>query len=118
MSDNYQLLDCNGLKTHFAGDEEMIGELVEVFAETYPDILSELKKSIVEKDFEVIERSAHSLKGMVANFFSEVIKEDCFAIEKMGKEKVLDNIEEHLLNIEANIPQLLQEIKLFLDGGM
>ncbi len=118
MSEKYQLLDCSGLKTHFAGDEEMIGQLVEVFAETYPGILSELKNSIVLKDFKVIERSAHSLKGMVANFFSETIKEDCFALEKMGKDKALKNVDQYIEKIESNIPRLLEEVKLFLDGGV
>lgn len=116
MSDKYKFLDVNGLKTHFAGDEEMIGKLVEVFAETYPSIMTELKESIIAHDFEVIERSAHSLKGMVANFFSSAIKEDCFTVEKMGKSKNLDKIEQYTTRIEENIPKLLLEVRLFLNG--
>lgn len=116
MIDKYLFLDSDGLRTHFSGDEEMIGELVEVFAETYPAILSELKNSAAASDFELFERSAHSLKGIVANFFSPSIKNDCFVLEKMGKNKNLESANKYICNIETNIPKLLEEIKLFLNG--
>lgn len=113
MSD-YKFLNVNELNTHFAGDEEMVGELVDIFAGTYPDIVDELKASIVKEDFEVVERSAHSLKGMVANFFAEPIKENCLAIEKMGKEKSLSGVDEKVSLIESDIKTLLDELKDFL----
>lgn len=116
MSNKYQFLNEDGLKTHFAGDEEMISELVEIFEDTYPTVLSELKSSIVENELEVMERSAHSLKGMVANFFSDSIKEDCFLIEKMGREQKIENINEIVLRIEKNIPVLLDEVRIYLAG--
>lgn len=111
---DYKFLNVNELNTHFAGGEEMIGELVDIFAGTYPDIVEELKTSIVKEDFEVIERSAHSLKGMVANFFAESIKENCLAIEKMGKEKALNDVNTKVAQIESDIKTLLEELKDFL----
>lgn len=116
MSEKFKFLDVSGLKTHFAGDEEMIGELVEVFSETYIETLSELKNAIENNDLEVIERSAHSMKGMVANFFAKKIQDDCYEAEQMGKTNNLKNINEVVNQIEQDIPILLQELKSFLEA--
>lgn len=113
---NYKFLNVDELSTHFDGEEEMIGELVEVFEQSYPQTISELKNSIVANDFELMERSAHSLKGMVANFFAASIKDTCFTLEKMGKEQSLDGADDLIKTIEKDILELLKELKALLSA--
>lgn len=104
---------CNPklIKEHFAGDEEMIEELVGVFASTYLGVIEELKGSVAENNFEVMERTAHTLKGMVANFFADDIKNIYFEIEKMSKEQSTDGIIGMIAQVESDTRELLDELR-------
>lgn len=109
---NYSYLNASEMRTHFSGDEEMIGELVEIFEETYLEILQEVEKTFQESDALGLEHSAHTLKGMVANFFADSLKEDAFELEKMGRDKQIDKSSiDKIENLKIGIPELLAEVR-------
>lgn len=116
MNENELLFNINALKEHFVEDEEMIGELVEVFVDTYPIMLKELKDSIQASDFSVMERAAHTLKGTVANFFAKGIKDKCMLLEQMGKEKNLENVETLVDELEEQMNILIEQLQNFASG--
>ncbi len=99
------------LKTHFAGDEELILELVDVFNETYPDVLSSIKSAARDGDFKNLELHAHTLKGMIANFFASELKDAAFELEKMGREQKLGDSGPHIIKLESGLPALVGELK-------
>ena len=110
MSD-YKYLDPESLKNHFAGDEEMILELLAVFESSYGEIFDGVKASILEKNFKDLQYHAHTLKGMVSNFFSDSIKSACYDLELMGKNETLNDENSKVEFIETGIPALVNEIK-------
>ena len=99
------------LKTHFAGDEELILELVDVFNETYPEVLSSMKNAANDGDFKNLELHAHTLKGMIANFFASELKDAAFELEKMGREQTLGDSEAYINKLESGLPALVGELK-------
>lgn len=117
MEQNYFYLDGSSFNTHFDGDEEMIGEIVEMFRETYPEVLNGLKVAVKDSDSKQIEYFAHTLKGMIANFFAEGLKDACSQLELMGKNQKLSNEQELLDKIETGIPLLLTDIEKYLSKG-
>jgi HPt (histidine-containing phosphotransfer) domain-containing protein len=50
------------------GDRELLAEIVELFLESAPRLMRELKKALGGRDDKALERAAHALKGAVANF--------------------------------------------------
>ena len=107
------LFDESKLMTHFDQDKEMILELVEVLKETYPETSSKLKTAIESEDFSNIELHAHTVKGMLSNFFAEELRETAFKLEKMGREKSLDKPLELYASIDEKVPLLIRELRGF-----
>ena len=105
------LVNIKELKIHFDGDEELIGELVEVFETSYPETLSSIKASIENSNYNDLELHAHTMKGMIANFFAEELKEAAFILEKMGRDKKAEGTEEQIAKLEQGLPVLVSEIK-------
>ena len=102
------------LMLHFEGDEELIGELLEVFETSYPETLASLKKSLTEKSIKDLELHAHTMKGMVSNFFSKELKDAAFELEKMGREGKIENENQFLEILEAGLPKMIQDVRSIL----
>lgn len=108
------LVNEKELKVHFDGDEELIGELLEVFEDSYPDTLASVKKSIEEKNLQDLELHAHTLKGMISNFFAQTLKDAAYSLEKMGREGSLSGEAEHVDVLEKGLPQLVTDVRSIL----
>jgi HPt (histidine-containing phosphotransfer) domain-containing protein len=109
----YASFDQEALETHFNNDKDLIAELVNVFDETHLETLNEIKESFEGQNFEVLERSSHTLKGMVANFFSEKIRESAYFIEQKSREKDLTDVKDKIDLIENDLKQLMQDLKAY-----
>jgi protein-histidine pros-kinase len=108
---NTKYLNVQALKSHFDGDEEMIAELLEIFESTFGDILNDTKVAIEAESFNELEHSAHTLKGMIANFFAEELIDAAQKLEDMGRSSELINAETHLQVLISGIPVMIEEIR-------
>jgi HPt (histidine-containing phosphotransfer) domain-containing protein len=108
------LFDEKQLRNHFENDSELIGELIEVFEETYPPCLSSIKKALEESNHKDLELHAHTLKGMISNFFAKELQSASLELEKMGRETVITSPEEHVSKLESGLPVLVTELKSIL----
>ena len=107
------LFDESKLLEHFDNDQEMIQELVLVLNESYPETMSKLKEAMDAEDFSNMELHAHTLKGMLSNFFAEELKEKAFELEKMGREKTLEGSKEPFNFLDRKLPELTKELRGF-----
>jgi two-component system sensor histidine kinase/response regulator len=62
-------LDKTEILERFNGDADLLREVVQVFIETYPTLLSELRDAFARRDQQAFKRVAHTIKGSV-NYFS------------------------------------------------
>jgi two-component system sensor histidine kinase/response regulator len=69
----------------FGGDLEFLAEIITLFLETCPELLSEIEDAISREDATGLCRSAHTLKGAVANFGAKAVVEQARALEMMGR---------------------------------
>lgn len=99
------------LGDHFAGDEELIGELVEVFEVSYIDVISRLETAISEDNRESVKLEAHTLKGMVSNFFAEEIRAIAYEVEANASKLSKDELFSRLELLKEKIPPMIEEIK-------
>ena len=69
----------------FEGDPEFLTEIVNLFLETYPGLLSEIDEAVVRRDAAGLRRAAHTIKGAVSNFGARKIVEQAKTLEAIGR---------------------------------
>ncbi len=109
-------LNTNEVLDRLDGDEELLWELLEIFANDAPKQMDELKKSIDTSDIAVAERLAHTLKSTSANVGADSLKEKAFKIEELTRAKSLNNI--HILydDLENEFKKVMKELEALLSN--
>ena len=114
LSESAPLIDVGEIEELLGSDNELLAQIVELFAETYAETLADLEAAIAAKQAESIRRHAHTLKDMVANLGAKRPAQQAFEIETMGRDDALDGIEdkyELLKGLLSAFHQTLLEVK-------
>jgi two-component system, sensor histidine kinase and response regulator len=100
--------DAEELLDRVGGDREFLGELVELFVGSYPEHLAAIRRAMLQCDAAALERSAHSLKGSVANFAAPRAVDAALQLELVaaggdlaGAGEALDELETTLARLET-----------------
>jgi two-component system sensor histidine kinase/response regulator len=88
------------------GDCELLGELIGLFLDDYPRILSELRSAIQESDATGVKRAAHTLKGALMNFGASSAAEVALELETIGKSGNVFEAEPLSITLESRIEAL------------
>ena len=99
------------IKEHFCDDEELVGELLEVFESTYPEVISKLETALTQDNRDNVKLEAHTLKGMISNFFSEDLKKLTLEIESNSESFSAEEITTRVEALKAQIPLMVEEIR-------
>ena len=93
------------------GDEELLQEVAVLFLEEYPPLMTQIRTAIAQGNAHNLEHSAHSLKGSVANFGSDLAWQAALNLEAMGRAGDLNGSLEAYKHLEqvmdAIHPQLI-----------
>ena len=109
MEDN-KVFDKEDALKMLEGDEEFLKELAGIFINDAPEQMSEIKEAVINRNNESLEKSAHKLKGAVANFGRNRTTDTAFKLERMAKEKKLDGAEEVYRSLVKDIENLMQAL--------
>ena len=93
------------------GDTELLGEIAGLFLDDYPKLLDELKTGAAQGDAKTIERAAHGLKGSVSNFGARAAVDAAFALESMGRQQQLSDVNAGILALEQALQTLRPELE-------
>jgi signal transduction histidine kinase/CheY-like chemotaxis protein len=85
------------------GDEQLLHEIVAIFLEESPKQLADLKRAVTEANAELVERTAHSLKGELGYLGMPAVSQKAQQLEQMGRENELDRASEVLAVFEAEL---------------
>jgi CheY-like chemotaxis protein len=107
-------LNEDGLIKLFENDHNLFKELVEIFVDDYPQMLTALRKSLKTTDAKTFSRTAHSLKGMLRNFQAEVAADTAFDLEKKGKQGELDGADKIVENLAGQLDEMAKKLKAFV----
>ena len=99
-------LDRQLALSRVGGDEELLKEIAIIFLEDYPNSLREIQAAIDSGDSSELERSAHSLKGSVANFGARDAVACALRLEQMGRAGQLQDCVETLRALERALAAL------------
>jgi len=73
------------LLEQLGGDEELLFELIELFIEEMPKRLVDLKAAVAAAELGELANIAHSIKGMVAEFFAETAQHYAAQLENSAR---------------------------------
>ncbi|HSG69834.1 MAG TPA: response regulator, partial [Planctomycetaceae bacterium] len=79
-------LDRDSIMKRLGGDEELFSSFIEVFLEDAPQLIEQVRSGIAEHDSNLVQRSAHSPRGLAANFNAESVIDLAARLENAGKE--------------------------------
>jgi PAS domain S-box-containing protein len=74
-------------------DVELFTEMVQLFLETAPGILDQLKSDVECEDFPALANTAHALKGIVEHFCAKKLVVKIAALESAARENKIANFE-------------------------
>jgi CheY-like chemotaxis protein len=104
------VLDTADLLNRVAGDAELLAELVSVFRGDCPQQMQLLRESIGAGDAHPVERTAHALKGALANLGALRARNLAAQLEQMGRGGDLQGAVEVCAALEREIAQLEQAL--------
>lgn len=103
-------LDREAALGRVGGDEDLLRDIGQLFLEEYPSLLEAIHAAIAAQDAHRLERSAHSLKGSVANFGAAGAVAAALRLEKLGRAQSFDGVAGAVADLESQLSQLRTEI--------
>ena len=104
-------MDLDVALSHVDGDRALLAELADLFLQDYPRLIEEMRDSIARSDFMGLERGAHTLKGRLAFFGIQRIRDMALDLEILGRTRDLTEGVRSLHAIEAEMDKILPEFK-------
>jgi CheY-like chemotaxis protein len=95
----------------FDGDADFLAEIVNLFLQTYPALLSEIDNAVSTKDALALGRAAHTMKGAVANFGAKGVVDQAKALEMMGKSGDLTSADDAAQSLRALMNKLVPQLE-------
>jgi two-component system, sensor histidine kinase and response regulator len=100
------------------GDVDLLRELAELFHQDYPKLIYSIQKAVRGNQGELIERSAHTLRGALANFTNGCALELVSRLEECGRSGEFEEAGELAEEVNALLKRLLDEMQTsFMQPG-
>lgn len=118
MKEKNEPLDREKFLTQFQGMEDLAQHAVDSFLESRPALTQAIEAAIGRKNPEELEIAAHTLKGVVSNFFAEPSRLLAWRLEQLGHGKRLDDAESLFKELEIELEKLALVLSEFSDGRL
>jgi two-component system sensor histidine kinase/response regulator len=89
------------------GDADLLAEVVDLFLEDHPRLISQIHQAAARGDSYVVQRAAHTLKGSLAIFAARSAVEAALKLEIIGREGNLLDVEKACASLEHEIRRIL-----------
>lgn len=86
VSEVEQAIDREAALAGFDGDMEFFVEVIDIFLEESPKLISKINHAIAGGDASALQRAAHTLKGSVGNFHATPAYDAAVNLERMGRD--------------------------------
>jgi CheY-like chemotaxis protein/HPt (histidine-containing phosphotransfer) domain-containing protein len=109
-------VDGHELLERVGGDREFLTELVSLFRDDGPKQLNRIKTALEKKDPGDAQRSAHSLRGTLANLAARPAADLAAEIEHAGKSEDLDRAKAAFESLDLELPRVLEALGALSEG--
>ena len=111
MSDQINIVptvDLEKAKKRVMGDMDFLKELMGEFSKSIPSYLETIRRALGAKDFSLLSKTTHKLKGAALNLSVNLIAEKATEVNELGKqenfalaESAMQELESAVLDFEA-----------------
>ena len=120
MTENMQgpdvQIDRVSLLERVEGDRDLLTEMVHLFQEDVPKLLTTMRDALQNADMAVLERSAHSLKGAASNLSAKATAAAALQLEKDAKNQDAETAKKSLAEVERAVERLLPALAELRQG--
>ena len=106
--------DEDALMDRVDGDVEFLEETMAMLEEDSPALLGEIRAAVNAGDAAALAKSAHALKGMLANFCAEPAQAAAAELETMGRQEQLADVNAAVARVEEETARLTDALHRFL----
>jgi HPt (histidine-containing phosphotransfer) domain-containing protein len=92
------------------GDDQFLGELIEVFLQEAPLLMRQLGEGIENRDVALVKRAAHTLKGAVGNFGAAAVFDVGQRLENMAQAGDLADAQRSFGELQMLMARLTPEL--------
>jgi CheY-like chemotaxis protein len=107
------VFDRNAALDRVEGNKELLQEIIGLFFDEIPGLMSAIHDSMVRRDAQALKRAAHTLKGAVSNLGAEAACAAALQLEMLGRDEDLTNVEEEYAELEKAIHHLKEALATF-----
>lgn len=104
------ILNPVALMARVGGDEALLVELVDLFLESSPELLAQLRDSVRQQDADRMCSAAHALRGVIANFSEGPAYAAARRLEELARGAKVTGTAEVLADLEREVQRLLREL--------
>jgi len=97
-------------RSRFRDHQDVAENLINQFISMVPDMMNRIKQAIETQNFSELEISAHTLKGVVSNFYCESALRLSNKLETMGREKTMVDATASYAELEFVVKNLVDVI--------
>lgn len=115
--DQPAIINLDSLIANLSGDKSILAELIDLFIETAPASLVDIRSAFDAGNATAMGKAAHTLKGSAANFGAQRVVDLSLELEIMGRANSMagaDRLIEQLPGLLAEVTRALQAAK----GGL
>jgi CheY-like chemotaxis protein len=109
-------IDRVALLERVEGDQELLAEMIRLFQEDAPRLLSTMRETLQRGDMAALEMSAHSLKGAVSNLSAKTTAAAALRLENDARNKDAESAKESLMELERTVSRLLPSLAEICQG--
>ncbi|MCA9070934.1 MAG: response regulator, partial [Planctomycetaceae bacterium] len=107
-------INTDSAKARMGGNEELVIDLARFFLDDAPKLSRDIEQGIADGQAEAVERAAHSLKGLAANFDAETLATQCLALEEHGRNDDLKKAKGRLRDLHKTVQAVCEELKTYI----
>lgn len=100
------LLDVSDLRGRFAGKTDLLRRIIKIFDDQTPQLLARLRHAFRRGDAQTVERTAHTLKGSLAQIGAQITAGLAAQLEQAARVTAPGRSETILKDLEAQAAQL------------
>jgi HPt (histidine-containing phosphotransfer) domain-containing protein len=112
------MMNKQNVLLEFSEDLEILFSIIEQFFEQSEEMLNKIEGSIENLDGPLLQREAHTMKGIVGYFQDPELREKLLCLETIGKECRLEEAKECFDSICLDLNVLNKELKTLLDNEL
>jgi len=111
----YTFINDSKILFEFEEDLDIFEELVEDYQARFHLMTDEIKAGIQNKSSEEVRIAAHTLKGVVANFYSDKLTQSAFELENSSDKGNWSELQEHYEQFLKDNHKVLEEVIAFIN---